>query len=55
MNAPARIVLVDDDPDLLCLVRLRLEAAGHEVEALASAEAALTAMAARPPAAPTCC
>ncbi|MBX9267015.1 sigma 54-interacting transcriptional regulator [Chromobacterium violaceum] len=47
MNAPARIVLVDDDPDLLCLVRLRLEAAGHEVEALASAEAALAALAAR--------
>ena len=47
MNMPARIVLVDDDPDLLRLVGLRLSAAGYEVEALGSAEAALNALAAR--------
>ncbi|WP_434630814.1 sigma 54-interacting transcriptional regulator [Chromobacterium sp. CV08] len=43
----SRIVLVDDDPDLLCLVKMRLQAAGYEVEALASAEAALGALSAR--------
>ena len=47
MSTPARIVLVDDDPDLLRLVGLRLGAAGYEVEVLGSAEAALNALAAR--------
>ncbi|OQS38966.1 sigma 54-interacting transcriptional regulator [Chromobacterium haemolyticum] len=47
MSAIARIVLVDDDPDLLRLLGLRLGAAGYEVEALNSAEAALNALAAR--------
>ena len=47
MSTPARIILVDDDPDLLRLVGLRLGAAGYEVEALGSAEAALNALAAR--------
>jgi two-component system response regulator GlrR len=47
MSQAQRIVLVDDDPDLLRLVGMRLGAAGYEVEALTSAEAALNAMAAR--------
>ncbi|NHQ86243.1 sigma 54-interacting transcriptional regulator [Iodobacter sp. HSC-16F04] len=40
-----KILLVDDDPDLLRLVSIRLIAAGYEVEAAASAEAALNALA----------
>ncbi|WP_028534854.1 sigma 54-interacting transcriptional regulator [Paludibacterium yongneupense] len=47
MSQPQRIVLVDDDADLLRLVGMRLGAAGYEVEAHGSAEAALNAMAAR--------
>ncbi len=49
-GAPAsRILVVDDDPDLLRLLGMRLHAAGHEVEAVASAEAALDALALRRP------
>ncbi|MGL4602541.1 MAG: sigma 54-interacting transcriptional regulator [Iodobacter sp.] len=40
-----RILLVDDDPDLLRLVSIRLIAAGYETEVAASAEAALNALA----------
>ena len=38
---PARILVVDDDADMLRLLSLRLHAAGHEVVAVGSAEAAL--------------
>ncbi len=38
----AHILLVDDDADMLRLLTLRLQAAGHRVSAVASAEAALT-------------
>lgn len=36
-----RILVVDDDADMLRLLSLRLKAAGHEVVAVGSAEAAL--------------
>ena len=36
-----RVLVVDDDPDLLKLLSIRLKAAGYEVNAVASAEAAL--------------
>ncbi|MDN0074311.1 sigma 54-interacting transcriptional regulator [Crenobacter sp. SG2303] len=42
----ARILLVDDDPDLLHLTRLRLASAGWQVDTAASGEAALSALAA---------
>ena len=41
----ASILLVDDDQDLLRLVTMRLSAAGHQVHAVTSAEAALAQMA----------
>ena len=45
----ANILLVDDDPDLLKLLSMRLSAAGHRVYSVESAEAALTQLAvARP-------
>jgi two-component system response regulator GlrR len=45
----AKLLLVDDDPDLLKLLSMRLTAAGHQVIAVESAEAALTQLAlARP-------
>jgi len=37
----ARLLLVDDDADLLRLLQMRLESAGYQVTAVASAEAAL--------------
>jgi two-component system response regulator GlrR len=46
----ARLLLVDDDADLLKLLSMRLEAAGYEVSAVSSAEAALTELALRRPA-----
>jgi two-component system response regulator GlrR len=46
---PARILLVDDDTDLLRLVTMRLAAAGHSVQAVASAEAALAHLAVKLP------
>ena len=39
--AKASILLVDDDPDLLRLLSLRLTANGYRVTAVGSAEAAL--------------
>ncbi len=39
--APARLLVVDDDPDLLRLLSLRLQSAGYRVATAASAEAAL--------------
>jgi len=45
----ANLLLVDDDPDLLKLLSMRLGAAGHRVTSVESAEAALTQLAvARP-------
>ncbi|MES2977654.1 MAG: sigma 54-interacting transcriptional regulator [Pseudomonadota bacterium] len=38
----AHLLVVDDDPDMLRLLTLRLSAAGYEVSAVTSAEAALT-------------
>ncbi|MEO9102669.1 MAG: sigma 54-interacting transcriptional regulator [Burkholderiaceae bacterium] len=40
-RAPARILVVDDDPDMLRLLSMRLGAAGYLVSAVNSAEAAL--------------
>ncbi|MEZ5626173.1 sigma 54-interacting transcriptional regulator [Denitromonas sp.] len=44
-----RLLLVDDDPDLLRLLSMRLRASGYRVEAVDSAEAALAHLAVRPP------
>ncbi|PRC93301.1 sigma 54-interacting transcriptional regulator [Solimicrobium silvestre] len=49
-NETAHILLVDDDPDLLTLISMRLRAAGHRVTAVASAEAALARLAIELPA-----
>ncbi|MDO9002340.1 MAG: sigma 54-interacting transcriptional regulator [Aquabacterium sp.] len=47
MSAPigAHVLLVDDDPDLLRLLSMRLTAAGYRVTAVESAEAALSHLA----------
>ncbi|SEL77321.1 two component, sigma54 specific, transcriptional regulator, Fis family [Roseateles sp. YR242] len=45
-----RLLLVDDDADLLKLLSMRLDAAGYDVTAVASAEAALTHLAVQRPA-----
>jgi CheY-like chemotaxis protein len=47
-EAPLRILVVDDEPMLLSLVREVLEADGHAVIAAASADGALEQLAARP-------
>lgn len=39
----ARILVVDDDPDIVALVRFKLEAEGHEVLTAADGEAGLAA------------
>jgi two-component system response regulator GlrR len=44
-NPPPRILLVDDDPDLLRLLSLRLKSAGYDVTAVDSGEKALASMA----------
>ena len=45
MNGPApRLLLVDDDADLLRLISMRLGANGYQVTAVASAEAALASL-----------
>ena len=49
MTTQAAILLVDDDADLLRLMTMRLTAAGHAVQAVASAEAALAHLAVRLP------
>jgi len=41
----AKLLVVDDDPDLLKLLSMRLSAAGHQVIGVESAEAALTQVA----------
>ncbi len=48
---PARILLVDDDADLLQLIAMRLTAAGYAVTAVESGEAALASFAISRPAA----
>jgi two-component system response regulator GlrR len=45
MSAGARVLLVDDDADLLRLLSMRLSAAGYRVDAVESAEAALDQLA----------
>ena len=47
--APRRVLAVDDDPDLLRLLSLRLGAAGYSVATAASAEEALDCLAKTPP------
>jgi two-component system KDP operon response regulator KdpE len=44
-----RILVVDDEPQILRAVRTSLEAAGYQVDIAETASAALTAAAARPP------
>jgi two-component system response regulator GlrR len=50
MTSAAPILLVDDDPDLLRLLSMRLTAAGYRVTAVESAEAALARLAIELPA-----
>jgi len=50
MAAGANLLLVDDDPDLLRLLAMRLEANGYTVTAVGSAEAALAHIAMELPA-----
>jgi len=50
MTTPARILIVDDDPDLLRLLAIRLEGAGYEPIPAESAEKALALLAAERPA-----
>ncbi|HYL19932.1 MAG TPA: response regulator, partial [Burkholderiales bacterium] len=45
----AKILLVDDDPDLLRLLSIRLQGAGYGVTAVESAEAALSQVAVSSP------
>ena len=40
----SRILVVDDDPDILALVRFKLEAEGHEVLTASDGEAGLAAI-----------
>ena len=54
---PGDILLVDDDPDLLKLISLRLTSAGYRVRTADSGETALAALAvraARASSSPTC-
>ena len=46
---PKRILLVDDDKDLLHLISMRLRAAGYAVTTAESGQAALAALAVTPP------
>ena len=50
MKPAASILLVDDDPDLLRLMTMRLSAAGYAVQTVNSAEAALAQLATKLPA-----
>ena len=49
MNQRARVMLVDDDPDLLRLLSIRLQGAGYGVTAVESGEAALSQLAVASP------
>lgn len=48
-DSPHRILVVDDDPDILWLLAMRLKAAGYEVDTASSAEQALGIAAAHRP------
>jgi len=48
-QAPARILVVDDDADMLRLLSMRLTAAGYQVSAVPSAEAALSQLSVQRP------
>ena len=48
-DSKSLILLVDDDPDILKLVAMRLNASGYAVQAVESGERALTALAASRP------
>jgi len=50
MTAPTRILIVDDDPDLLRLLAIRLDSAGYHPIAAESAEKALALLAVERPA-----
>ena len=50
MSEQAHILLVDDDPDLLRLLTIRLKAGNYRVTAVGSAEAALARLAVELPA-----
>lgn len=50
MSEHAHILLVDDDPDLLRLLTIRLKAGNYRVTAVGSAEAALARLAVELPA-----
>lgn len=43
----AHVLIVDDDPDILMLVEMRLKSAGHQVLAASSGQEALTLVSAR--------
>jgi DNA-binding response OmpR family regulator len=45
----ARVLVIDDDPDILTLVRIRLEASGHELCTAPDGEAGLAAARAQRP------
>jgi two-component system response regulator GlrR len=49
MSAPKRIVIVDDDPGLLRLLRLRLTVAGYEALTMESADTAFAYILIHPP------
>lgn len=49
MNDRARVLVVDDEPQILRALRVGLVARGYDVEVAADGEAALTAAAAQPP------
>ncbi|HJQ74713.1 MAG TPA: response regulator [Gaiellaceae bacterium] len=49
MNAAPRILVVDDEPQILRALRTSLHGAGYEVDTAETAEAALTALALNPP------
>jgi len=51
MNKSAEVLLVDDDPDLLKLISLRLTSANYRVRTADSGETALAALAVARPAA----
>jgi len=48
-SVKAKLLLVDDDPDLLRLLSIRLQGAGYAVSAVESAEAALSQVAVSAP------
>lgn len=49
MQTPARILLVDDDPDFVEITGAALRAGGYEVTAVSAVDAAMAAAAASPP------